>query len=56
MADWLRNVMEEADQRYNELPDWKKASAEQYRRPSPKDEERSSTTIREPYPREEQTK
>jgi len=53
MAEWLKRVMEEADRQFEELPAWKKASAEQFLRTSSVDERRSSTTIREPSPRQE---
>jgi len=52
MAEWLKRVMEEADRQLSELPEWKKVSAEQFLSSSPKEEERPSTTIREPYHRE----
>jgi hypothetical protein len=45
--------MEEADRQFEQLPEWKRASAEQFLRSSAKDEERSSTTIREPLPRQD---
>ena len=53
MAEWLKRVMEEADRQFNELPEWKRGAAEQIHNSSPRQEERSSTTIREPYRREE---
>jgi hypothetical protein len=53
MAEWLKKVMEEADRQFEELPPWKKASAEQFLRTSSVDERRSSTTIREPMSRHE---
>jgi hypothetical protein len=43
--------MEEADRQFEQLPEWKKASADQFLRTSESDEERSSTTLREPSPR-----
>jgi hypothetical protein len=52
MAEWLKRVMEEADRQFEQLPEWKKASAELFLRNSTCDEERSSTTIREPLPRQ----
>jgi hypothetical protein len=45
--------MAEADRQFEQLPEWKKASAEQFLRTSAGDEERSSPTIREPLPRKE---
>jgi hypothetical protein len=53
MAEWLKRVMEEADRQFEQLPDWKKASAEQFLRTSASDDGRSSSTIREPLPRQE---
>lgn len=56
MAEWLKRVLDEADRQFEELPEWKKASADQFLRTSESGEERSSTTIREPLPRQEQLK
>jgi hypothetical protein len=53
MAEWLKRVMEEADRQFEQLPEWKKASAEQFLRTSTNDEVRSSSTIREPLPQQE---
>lgn len=54
MAEWLKRVMEEADRQFEQLPEWKKASAEQFLRTSSvNSEERVSTTIREPLHRED---
>jgi hypothetical protein len=30
MAEWLKKVMEEADRQFEQLPEWKKASAGQF--------------------------
>ncbi len=53
MAEWLKRVMEEADRQFEQLPEWKKASAEQFLCTSKCEEERSSSTIREPLLRQE---
>jgi hypothetical protein len=53
MAEWLKKVMEEADRQFNELPEWKRGSADQCVNSLPNQDERSSSTIREPYRREE---
>jgi hypothetical protein len=53
MAEWLKRVMEEADRQFNELPEWKKTSADQFLDETGGDDERSSTTIREAYQRAE---
>lgn len=48
MAEWLKKVIEEADRQFRELPEWKRASTEQF--PSnPRVEESSTTNIREPF-------
>jgi hypothetical protein len=52
MAEWLKRVIDEVDKQFEDLPEWKKASAEQFLSFSPKEEERSST-IREPRQQEE---
>jgi hypothetical protein len=46
--------MEEADRQFEQLPEWKKASAEQFLRTSTGEEGRSSSRIREPLPRQEE--
>jgi hypothetical protein len=53
MTEWLKRVLDEADRQFEELPEWKKASADQFLRTSENDEERSSSTFREPSPRRE---
>lgn len=53
MTEWLKRVLDEADRQFEELPEWKKASADQFLRTSESDEGCSSTTIREPLHREE---
>lgn len=53
MAEWLKRVMEEADRQFELLPEWKKASADQFLRTSASEDERSTTTIREPLPSKE---
>jgi len=50
----LKKVMEEADRQFNELPEWKKSLAENALNPAFKQDERPSSTIREPYRREDQ--
>ena len=51
MAEWLKTVIDEVDRQFEELPPWKKTSAEQFLSFSPAEDERSST-IREPQYRE----
>lgn len=51
MAEWLKKVIDEVNRQFEELPDWKKPSAEQFLSSSPTEDERSST-IREPHSRE----
>jgi hypothetical protein len=53
MAEWLKKVMEEAERQFNELPEWKRVSAEHAFNSSPKQDEHTSSTIREPYRRED---
>jgi len=53
MAEWLKKVMEEADRQFNELPDWKRVPADHALGSLPRQDERSSTTIREPHRHEE---
>jgi hypothetical protein len=53
MTEWLKRVLDEADRQFEELPEWKKASADQFLRTTASDVERPSTTIREPLPRQE---
>jgi hypothetical protein len=51
MADWLRRVIDEVDRQFEELPEWKRTSTEQFLSFSQTENEHSST-IREPQSRE----
>jgi hypothetical protein len=55
MAEWLKKVIDEVNRQFEELPDWKKTSAEQFLSSSPTEDERSST-IREPHYRGQECK
>ena len=48
MAEWLKRVMEEADREFERLPEWKKASAEQFLSTSQNENQKQATTVREP--------
>jgi hypothetical protein len=55
MAEWLKKVIDEVNRQFEELPDWKKTSAEQFLSSPPTEDERSST-IREPHYRGQECK
>ncbi len=47
MAEWLKQVIEDVDKRFEELPEWKQAAAEQFLKTS-ENRDSQSCSIREP--------
>ena len=48
MAEWLREVIETVNREFDELPEWKKYSADEASKGSSDEYERPATTMQEP--------
>ena len=52
MAEWVKQIIEEVDKQFDDLPEWKRAAAEQFLKSS-ENTETQSCSIREPRIRQD---